>query len=160
VCFPKAAPRRATIARNEHPNPHEILRWYGREAHADFDVCADDHCQRYQGLTKALSPAAVEAVHTTAGEFLRYNGSICDARFAKACGGVTERYATAWEDEQIPYLESVDDGGRQSFLSAEARIRSDPPAYCNTTDAELLSRVLPRFDQATQDFYRWRLVYT
>src|SRR5262245_8049123 len=85
-------------------NSHEILRWYGREAHPDFDVCADDHCQRYQGITKAFSPAAADAVSATTGEFLRYNGMICDARFSKCCGGITERYSTAWEDQEIRYL--------------------------------------------------------
>ena len=140
---------------------HEILRWYGREAHPDFDVCADDHCQRYQGITKAFSSAAAEAVRATAGEFLRYNGTICDARFSKSCGGITERYATAWEDEDIPYLESVNDGPAQSLpYGPEEWIRSNPPAYCNTDDSELLSRILPGFDQETRDFYRWRVAYT
>ena len=96
---------------------HEILRWYGREAHPDFDVCADDHCQRYQGITKAFSPAAAAAVRATAGEFLRYHGAICDARFSKCCGGITERYSTAWEDEAIPYLESIYDGPAPISLS-------------------------------------------
>ena len=95
--FPKANPPRSVKSQSESPDSHEILRWYGREAHPDFDVCADDHCQRYQGITKAFSPAAAEAVRATAGEFLRYNGAICDARFSKCCGGITERYATAWE---------------------------------------------------------------
>src|SRR3989442_1035453 len=103
--FPKADPARAARMPNERLDSREILRWYGREAHPDFDVCADDHCQRYQGITKTFSPAAAEAVRATAGEFLRYNGAICDARFSKSCGGITERYATAWEDEDIPYLE-------------------------------------------------------
>ena len=140
---------------------HEILRWYGREAHPDFDVCADDHCQRYQGITKAFSPAAAAAVRATAGEFLRYHGAICDARFSKCCGGVTERYSTAWEDEAIPYLESVYDGPAPSRShTPETWIRSSPPAYCNTDDADLLSRVLPGFDQETRDFYRWQVAYT
>ena len=143
------------------PFSHEILRWYGREAHPDFDVCADDHCQRYQGITKAFSPAAAEAVRATTGEFLRYNGRICDARFSKSCGGITERYSTAWEDEDIPYLESSYDGPSQSSsYSPETWIRSDPPAYCNTRDLQLLSRILPGFDQETRDFYRWRVEYT
>jgi SpoIID/LytB domain protein len=159
--FPKANPPRFGKARSEGLDFHEILRWYGREAHPGFDVCADDHCQRYQGITKAFSPAAAEAVRTTAGEFLRYNGAICDARFSKSCGGITELYATAWEDEDIPYLESVHDGPVQSRpTSPEAWIRSNPPAYCNTDDSELLSRILPGFDQETRDFYRWRITYT
>jgi SpoIID/LytB domain protein len=159
--FPKANSAPIVSAPSASLDSHEILRWYGREAHPDFDVCADDHCQRYQGITKAFSPAASEAVRATAGEFLRYNGAICDARFSKCCGGITERYATAWNDENIPYLESVFDGPSQSGTnSPETWIRSTPPAYCNTDDAELLSRVLPGFDQETRDFYRWRVDYT
>jgi stage II sporulation protein D len=159
--FPKANPSRRERRQSRGIDSHEVLRWYGREAHPDFDVCADDHCQRYQGITKVFSPAAAEAVRATAGEFLRYNGAICDARFSKCCGGITERYAAAWEDEDIPYLRSVRDGPAQfDFSSPEAWIRSKPPAYCNTNDSELLSRVLPRFDQETRDFYRWRVAYT
>jgi stage II sporulation protein D len=164
--FPKANPARSGRAPGEPLDSHEILRWYGREAHPDFDVCADDHCQRYQGITKAFSPSAAQAVRATAGEFLRYNGAICDARFYKCCGGMTERYATAWEDEEIAYLESVYDGpanGGQRHpphSSPETWIRSNPPAYCNTQDADLLSRILPGFDQETRDFYRWQVMYT
>src|SRR6202040_383662 len=159
--FPKANSSTSAKAQGQRLDPHEILRWYGREAHPDFDVCADDHCQRYQGITKAFSPTAAEAVRATAGEFLRYNGAICDARFSKSCGGITERYATAWEDEDIPYLESVNDGPAQSCsYSPETWIRCNPPAYCNTDDSELLSRVLPGCDQETRAFYRWRVAYT
>jgi stage II sporulation protein D len=158
--FPKAKPSRCAGGQGEGLDSHEIILWYGREAHQAFDVCADDHCQRYQGITKAFSPAVAEAVRATAGEFLRYNGTICDARFSKSCGGITERYATAWADEDIPYLESVYDGPAQSCsYSPETWIRSKPPAYCNADDAELLARVLPRFDQETRDFYRWRVEY-
>ena len=159
--FPKANPSRSGTQESKTLDSHEIRRWYGREAHPDFDVCADDHCQRYQGITKAFSPTAAEAVRATAGEFLRYNGFICDARFSKCCGGITERYATAWEDEDIPYLRSVDDGQAQSHSYTPDRwIRSRPPAYCNTDDSELLARVLPGFDQETRDFYRWKVEYT
>jgi stage II sporulation protein D len=158
--FPKASPAAGANARKAPHDPHEIVRWYGRELHADFDVCADDHCQRYQGITKAFTSAAAEAVRATAGEFLRYNGVICDARFSKCCGGLTERYATAWEDLDIPYLESVYDGPAQpGSRDAGTWIRSDPRAYCNTQDSELLSCVLTGFDQETRDFYRWRVVY-
>jgi len=162
--FPKANLSRSRTEPETGPgwplDSHEILRWYGREAHPDFDVCADDHCQRYQGITKAFAPAAATAVQATAGQFLRYDGAICDARFSKSCGGMTERYATAWEDEDVPYLESVYDGPAQSSpASAEAWIRSRPPAYCNTSDSTLLARVLPKFDQETRDFYRWRVTY-
>jgi len=159
--FPKANPSRVGTAQRQNLDSHEVLRWYGREAHPDFDVCADDHCQRYQGITKAFSSTVAEAVRATAGEFLRYHGAICDARFAKSCGGITERYATGWEDEDIPYLESIYDGPAASRSDSPERwIRSAPPAYCNTNDAELLARVLPGFDQETRDFYRWRVEYT
>ena len=159
--FPKVSPTPSVKAQGQRLDSHEILRWYGREAHPDFDVCADDHCQRYQGITKAFSPAAAQAVRATAGEFLRYNGAICDARFSKCCGGITERYATAWEDADIPYLESIYDGQTQSSSNTpESWIRAAPPAYCNTDDSELLARVLPGFDQETRDFYRWQVAYT
>jgi stage II sporulation protein D len=159
--FPKANPARTGRRQSEVLDSHEIIRWYGREAHPHFDVCADDHCQRYQGITKAFSPAAAAAVRETAGQFLRYNGAICDARFSKSCGGLTERYASAWEDEDIPYLESVQDSAAQSRSDdPETWIRSAPPAYCNMDDTDLLARVLPGFDQETRDFYRWRVAYT
>ena len=136
----------------------EIRRWYGREAHADFEVCADDHCQRYQGITKALSSAAREAAAATAGEMLVYGSRICDARFSKACGGVTELYSTAWEDRDARYLASVRDAESDGLVGdAEAWIRSRPAAHCDCRDASLLARILPGFDQETTDFYRWRL---
>jgi stage II sporulation protein D len=159
--YPKANPSPSARGRSHPLDSHEVVRWYGREAHPDFDVCGDDHCQRYQGITKAFSTSAAEAVRATAGGFLRYNGAICDARFSKCCGGLTERYATAWEDEDIPYLRSVDDGPSHSHSdSPENWIRSNPPAYCNTHDSDLLSRVLPGFDRETRDFYRWQIAYT
>ena len=141
--------------------PMEIRRWYGREAHPDFEVCADDHCQRYQGITKAVSPAVADAVRATAGEMLLFDGAICDARFSKCCGGLTERYATCWDDREVPYLTSLRDGAPEaSGDDLESFIRSSPPAFCNTRDAALLARILPGFDQETTDFYRWRVAYT
>src|SRR5262245_14161202 len=135
---------------------HEISRWYGREAHSDFDVCADDHCQRYQGITKAFSDAASQAVAATRSEFLMYEGAVCDARFSKSCGGITEVYSTAWEDRDLPYLKSIYDGPQQSSsYTPEGLIQADAPAYCNTRDKNLLSLILPGFDQETRDFYRW-----
>lgn len=139
----------------------EIVRWYGREAHRDFIVCADDHCQRYQGITKAFSPTASAAVKATAGQMLLYEGSICDARFSKCCGGLTEDYRAAWDDRDVPYLVSCYDGPRRKPPStgAEEWIRSSPHAYCNTNDAVLLAQILPGFDQETRDFYRWKVEY-
>jgi SpoIID/LytB domain protein len=129
-------------------DPREILRWYGREAHPDFDVCADDHCQRYQGMTKAFSTAVSEAVASTKGEFLVYEGRTCDARFSKCCGGTTELYSSAWADQDVPYLASAYDG------------LPGGTAYCDTRDPDLIQRILPGFDQETQDFFRWRVEYS
>ncbi|HLK85157.1 MAG TPA: SpoIID/LytB domain-containing protein [Candidatus Binataceae bacterium] len=158
--FPKAGAPRTAGSQPARPDPREIVRWYGRAAHPDFDVCADDHCQRYQGITREFSSSAAQAARATQDEFLRYRGAVCDARFSKCCGGITERYATAWEDEDIPYLESVfDDGAPRPPRSAEEWIRSSPPAYCNSSDRELLQGILPSFDQETGDFYRWRVAY-
>lgn len=117
----------------------EIVRWRDREDHTIFDVCADDHCQRYQGITRATNPQAREAVESTRGEVLVYEGEICDARFSKCCGGRTEEFKYAWENIHKPYLQSV----------------ADP--YCNTHDWELLSRVLNKYDQETENFYEWDL---
>src|SRR5262245_32829653 len=158
--FPKMASVLVTqgIPETATDGSHEIRRWYGREAHPDFDVCADDHCQRYQGITKTFSAAASQAVAATKSEFLVYEVVVCDARFSKSCGGITELYSTAWEDCDIPYLKSIYDGPRQSCsYSPESLIRADVPAYCNTRDKNLLSRILPGFDQETLDFYRWRV---
>jgi SpoIID/LytB domain protein len=153
-------PAAAGVAPSSPDEPGEIRRWYGREAHADFEVCADDHCQRYQGITKAVSPAVADAVRATAGEMLLWNGEVCDARYSKCCGGLTERYATAWDDQEIPYLVSFPDGpGTAAPEDLEEFIRSSPGAFCNTTDAELLSRILPGFDQETRDYFRWKAVY-
>ncbi len=139
----------------------EIVRWYGREAHRHFDVCADDHCQRYQGITKAFAPAVARAVAETAGELLLFRGRVCDARFSKCCGGMSERYRSAWDDRDVPYLTPVYDGLPPApAFEAGAWILGKPSAWCNTEDRELLARLLPGFDQETQDFFRWTVVLT
>jgi len=145
----------------------ELIRWYDRESHNGFDVCADDHCQRYQGIGKAFSQAAFEAVRDTRGKVLVYDDDICDARYSKSCGGMTESYSAAWEDKDVPYLTAVYDvpgsepSGYRMPLSieanAEAWIMSSPPAYCGVVNPQLLARIVPAFDQETQDFYRWRV---
>jgi len=145
--YPKAFPESRGAGHAAIEKPGEIIRWYGREAHADFDVCADDHCQRYQGITKAFSPSVEQAVRNTAGEMLTYQGAICDARFYKCCGGFTEDYSVAWDDRKIPYLVSLYDG-----------VAGEEP-FCNTTDVGLLAQILPNFDQETRDFYRWQVEY-
>ncbi|HKV40779.1 MAG TPA: SpoIID/LytB domain-containing protein, partial [Blastocatellia bacterium] len=146
----------------------ETVRWYTRESHQRFDVCADDHCQRYQGVTKAFSPAAYDAVKDTRGKILVYGGDICDARYSKSCGGVTEVYSAAWDNTDIPYLSPVYDGpgppedGVMPLTREENAIRwisSSPAAFCNTSSADLLSKILPGFDQETRNFYRWEVVH-
>ncbi len=130
------------------------IRWYDREDHQLFDVCADDHCQRYQGITKISNLTAIEAVNQTQGEVLMYDGEICDARFSKCCGGVMEEFATCWSDENKPYLVSKPD------IILDERSRDVREAFCNTSDPAILSQVLNDFDQETTDFYRWNVEYT
>jgi SpoIID/LytB domain protein len=143
-----------------------LIRWYDQESHADFDVCADDHCQRYQGVAKATSATVYEAVNATFGQVLTFDEELCDARFSKSCGGMTESYDAAWEDARFPYLAVSYDGEEfpagfdlplTDEANAERWIRSSPPAFCNTTDTDVLGKILPNFDQETTDFYRWRV---
>jgi SpoIID/LytB domain protein len=143
----------------------EIVRWYEREDHDMFDVCADDHCQRYQGITKIFSAGPEQAVKKTRGIAVTYEGSVCDARYAKACGGLTEEFRTAWDDRTVPYLKSISDGPEAyrpiaDEASAAEWILSSPRAYCGTTDSDLLRTVLPDFDQETKSFFRWTVEYT
>lgn len=142
----------------------EIVRWYGREDHARFDVCADDHCQRYQGITKIVSDQAVQAVRSTRGIFLVHDRMICDARYHKACGGRTENFENTWEDTPVPYLSSITDADVPldpvaAEAAAEKWVRMRPDAYCNMMDKAFLRRVLPTFDQETTDFFRWQVSY-
>ena len=153
-----------------------LIRWYDREDHTIFDVCADDHCQRYQGITKETSPHVAEAIRQTKGQILMDGDDICDARFSKCCGGVTEEFQYCWEDTPKNYLSSVRDiiqgvksvgsaapaplPSLQDEAAAEAWIRSNPPAFCNTTDKKILSKVLNDYDQETADFYRWKVTLT
>ena len=151
------------------PNRHVV--WYERDAHEGFDVCADDHCQRYEGITRRDEhPEAAanvqKAIDATRGQVLMYDGKVCDARFYKSCGGATELFENAWANEHYPYLEAVRDeiGTPLPDLTieenAQAFIRTSPSAYCNTTDARILSQVLNNYDQETKDFYRWTVQYT
>lgn len=164
-----------------------IVKWYDREDHTLFDVCADDHCQRYQGITKETSPHVAEAIRLTRGEILTSDGEICDARFSKCCGGVTEEFQYCWENSPKTYLKAVTDTAEMVKsqedksnnnnnnnnnssdalvpdltveAAAERWIRSTPPAFCNTKDREVLSQVLNDYDQETTDFYRWTVEYT
>lgn len=144
----------------------ELIRWYAKEAHTEFDVCADDHCQRYQGSTKATEPRVFETIQSTRGNVLTFAETMCDARFSKCCGGMVEDYSAAWDNTKLDYLTVLYDG--ESFpaafklpltdeANAQQWILGNPPAFCNTKDKEILARILPGFDQETTDFYRWRV---
>ena len=142
----------------------EIVRWYDREDHDRFDVCADDHCQRYQGVTRPAAGRAAEAVRATRGVFLVRDGEICDARYHKACGGMTEDYATCWEEKTVPYLSHISDAAMplapvRTEADAGRWILSRPDVYCNTNNSELLKKILPAFDRETTDFFRWQVDY-
>lgn len=169
--------------RGRQNNPHgdffsfqrkedEYLRWYGREDHTLFDVCADDHCQRYQGITPVARPEVKKAIAETRGQVLVHESAICDTRFSKCCGGITERFSACWEDKDIAYLQATRDGegtnsGEEVSIpdltteaQAEAWIRNRPEAFCNTDDEQLLSQVLKDYDRETTDFFRWKVEYT
>ncbi|MEN6469565.1 MAG: SpoIID/LytB domain-containing protein [Smithella sp.] len=143
----------------------EILVWQDVNDHQAFDVCADDHCQRYQGITRIISDQVARAIDATRGTFLVSAGEICDARYYKCCGGRTDVFSSAWENASPSYLQSIADSDHVHppvSLETDAAdwLFSKPPAYCNTTDKTLLARILPAFDQETSDFYRWQVTYT
>ena len=140
----KSLPRPAPKVENGR-----LIRWFDREDHLNFDVCADDHCQRYQGLSRVAAQAVDKVVEATWGEVLTYDGAICDARFSKCCGGVTELFSSCWEDIDYPYLRSLQDAPSEG---------ADP--FCKTRDRRLLSHVLNDYDLETLDFYEWKTEYT
>ena len=147
--------------------PSQLIKWYDHEAHKNFDVCADDHCQRYQGITRTSTPQAIEAVFATRGEVLMYEGEICDARFSKCCGGAFEEFQNCWENVKHPYLTGQRDSKTETRLpdltkevEADKWIRTSPAAFCNTHNKQVLSQVLNNYDQETTDFYRWRVCYS
>ena len=155
----------------EPPEPREgdrvrIWRWYDREDHADFDVCADDHCQRYQGITRAFSPEARAAVEATRGLVLTSDEAVCDARFSKCCGGITELFSNAWGETDLPYLQAFVDGEvdlpfpSTDEESARAFLLGSPDVYCNAADRSLVARLLPDIDHGTADFFRWSTTLT
>jgi peptidoglycan hydrolase-like amidase len=153
-----------TIDTTGTTNNEEVIRWYDREDHDLYDVCADDHCQRYQGVTKIISAQAGEAVRETQGIVITYGDTICDARYSKACGGLTEDFEAAWSDEHISYLASISDAPvpHHPIRTEDDAVRwilSEPPAYCNTDDAHILENILPDFDRETKDFFRWTVQY-
>ena len=151
----------------EEGGEDEMIKWYDREDHVNFDVCADDHCQRYQGITRHSTERVRDAIKATWGEVLTYGGELCDARFSKCCGGVYEEFENCWEPKHYDYLEARRDGEDEMNFpdltkeaAAEEWILTSPKAFCNTTDAQILSQVLNNYDQETTDFYRWTVEYT
>ncbi|MCW8849104.1 MAG: SpoIID/LytB domain-containing protein [Melioribacteraceae bacterium] len=154
---------------NEFRTEEELIKWFDREDHVLYDVCADDHCQRYQGITKSHSHNAEVGVLDTRGLVLVYNDQICDARFSKSCGGITEVFENVWENIDHPYLKNITDykfdpDGYNTDLLTEKDaikwIRNSPPAFCNTTDDRILDQVLNNYDRDTKDFYRWKVEFS
>ena len=144
----------------------EFIKWYECDAHIHFDVCADDHCQRYQGITRASTPLAAEATSSTRGEVIMSDGNVCDARFSKCCGGAFEEFASCWATVSHSYLQKKRDSQTNTELpdlriesEADRWIRTSPEAFCNTTDKQVLAQVLNNYDQETTDFYRWKVTY-
>ena len=175
----KAEPETTTHRPEFVKTDDTLIRWYDREDHTLFDVCADDHCQRYQGITKETSPHVAEAISQTRGQILTANGEICDARFSKCCGGAVEEFQYCWENTPKSYLSAVRDllpprmaqlvATDQGAISlpdltdeaqAERWIRTRPDSFCNTNDRGILSQVLNDYDQETTDFYRWQVDYS
>jgi len=147
----------------------ELIKWYDREDHNLFDVCADDHCQRFQGVTKIITDAAFNAVEQTNGVVLLSGGKVCDTRYSKCCGGLTESFENVWEPVKHPYLTSVVDYKfePENFnldfsdeTNSEKWIKGNPPAFCNTADRKILSQILVDYDRETKDFFRWKVEYT
>ena len=155
--------------KSEYETGDEYIRWYGREEHELYDVCADDHCQRFQGVAKTASDIAREAVLQTRGVVIVSGNNICDTRYSKSCGGITESFENVWEPVKLPYLSSVIDYKFEpenykfdfsNEMNARKWILGNPPAFCNTGDKKILSQILTEFDQETTDFFRWKLEYS
>ncbi|MBO7609731.1 MAG: SpoIID/LytB domain-containing protein [Muribaculaceae bacterium] len=157
----------APVINSSSDTSEELIRWWDRDDHVNYDVCADDHCQRYQGITRATTVAVEKAIEATWGQVLTYSGQLCDARFSKSCGGVYEEFENCWEDKHHPYLvarrdaeDEMDFPNLSHEADAEEWILTSPKAFCNTNDKEILSQVLNDYDQETTDFYRWQVEYT
>ena len=154
---------------SDSQNENEHIKWYDREDHTLFDVCADDHCQRYQGITKIFTEGARQAIKQTAGIVLTSDNKICDTRYSKSCGGISESFENVWEPVKYKYLSSIIDYKFEpesynldfsNELNARKWITSNPSAFCNTKDKKILSQILLDYDQETTDFYRWKVEYT
>ena len=134
----------------------EYVKWYDHDDHRHFDVCADDHCQRYQGLTRATGTTVRKVIDSTWGQVLKYDGELCDARFSKCCGGGMEKFSTCWSDEDMPYLQPLADAPGHIAINPDCE---EAKCFCDTQDKEILGQVLNNYDQETVDFYRWKVEY-
>ncbi len=150
-----------------YQDKERLIRWYDRQDHDMYDVCADDHCQRYQGVTRASTPFVEEAIKETRGEILIFENEICDTRFSKCCGGITEVFENTWEPVHHAYLTAHRDSLTNINIpdltkeeEAEKWIRSSPASFCNTNKKEVLEQVLNNYDQETSDFFRWQVEYS
>lgn len=151
-------------------NADSYIRWHDRSDHTLYDVCADDHCQRYQGISRATLPNVKKAVQETYGQVLVYNGKLCDTRFSKCCGGISEHFSSCWEDKDYDYLQPIRDLDKNEHnlplpdltneAEAERWIRQAPPSFCQTNDQHLLAQVLNDYDLSTANFYRWHVELT
>ena len=166
-CAAHPSPEQKEFAEQPLDQDGTFIKWYERTDHTHFDVCADDHCQRYQGITRASTAIVRQAIKETYGQVLMYDNQICDARFSKCCGGVYEEFQNCWEDIKHPYLIKQRDSKSTTetpdlTIEAEADkwIRTSPEAFCNTTDKAILSQVLNNYDQETVNFYRWKVKYS
>lgn len=156
----------AAAAAKSQGNPSEYVKWFGHSDHKNFDVCADDHCQRYQGLTMAAGENVRIAIDQTWGQVMMSEGEIVDARFSKSCGGMMEKFSACWDDKDYPYLIGITDTAEESTSpdltredEAEKWILASPASFCNTTDNSILSQVLNDYDLETKAFYRWNVSY-
>ncbi len=164
--------KKNNIAEHNHPDisqtDNEHIKWYDREDHDNYDFCADDHCQRYQGVTKIINDKVLEAVEGTRGLVLKHDNEICDARFSKCCGGISESFENVWEPVNHPYLVSISDYKYEQDIfdldlkkenASKKWIKSFPQAFCNSNDSSLLASLLPNYDLETKNFYRWTVEY-
>jgi len=154
------------VVNEDSAKEREYIKWFDHDDHKKFDVCADDHCQRYQGLTMAVGDTVREAIDETWGQVLVSEGNICDARFSKSCGGIMEKFSSCWDDKDYPYLVGKTDTPEEDEMpdlttedNARRWITSSPKAFCNTDDKEILGQVLNDYDLETKDFFRWKVRY-
>ena len=156
-----------TVRSAENEDDQSVMKWYGNEEHDGFDVCADDHCQRYYGLTRATEANVRKAVDATWGEILVYDDEICDTRFSKCCGGIMEKFSTCWENKDYAYLKGrhdAEDGEAVAAPPDEEQVRrwilgGDSGAFCGNVSREVLSYVLNGYDLETDDYFRWKAEY-